>query len=286
MKIYLQFGLIANFLIGPFLYLYLYDYVGKDPKYSYWKYHLGVNAFIVTATCFLFPYWNYLDIWRTYIFKVIYLQRIVYLVMAALLIKEAFGLLWAKKEGIPAKKAYWVRSIFWGNVFIILAYIFAGLGSYILGAVLFSFFLYLLLFLLILTNMERNEIVHKALPKYGGRTLDSVAQQSMLHNLNQVLHDQELYCNPDLKIKDVAQEINTSTHHLSQVINEQLGKNFNQLINEYRVNKAKSMILENDKFTLEAIGYDCGFKAKSTFYAAFKKITGTTPAKFKKSNSS
>ncbi len=284
MKVYLQFGLTANFLIGPLLYLYIYYYLGKDEKLSYWKYHLWINAMIIIAICLLLPYWEYIELWKNFFFKIIHLQRILYLIMSGILINQVFGLISSKVKDIPIKKKLWLRSIFWGNVFILLAYILIGFGSYILGAVLFSFFLYLLVFILILPISERSIIIHQSLPKYGGRILEVDAQQNIIHNLNQILSTKELYCNPNLKIKDVAQEIETSTHHLSQVINEQLGKNFNQLINEYRINKAKEMIVENQNFTLEAIGYDCGFKAKSTFYAAFKKITGMTPSVYKKNN--
>jgi AraC-like DNA-binding protein len=68
------------------------------------------------------------------------------------------------------------------------------------------------------------------------------------------------------------------------VINENLGSNFYNLINKYRINEAQGLILspEKSKLKLEAIAYDVGFKSKSTFNEAFKRNTGLTPSQFRK----
>jgi AraC-like DNA-binding protein len=76
--------------------------------------------------------------------------------------------------------------------------------------------------------------------------------------------------------------MDVSQHLLSQLLNDNLGKSFSKFINEYRVNEAKTLIKNNKKFTLEAIGFDAGFSSKSTFYATFKKIVGVTPSQFGK----
>ena len=57
--------------------------------------------------------------------------------------------------------------------------------------------------------------------------------------------------------------------------------NFTIFVNEYRINQAKELIVTDKHLKLESIGYACGFNSKSTFYSAFKKITGMTPAQFK-----
>ena len=67
-----------------------------------------------------------------------------------------------------------------------------------------------------------------------------------------------------------------------KLINDNLHKNFTDYINEYRIEEAKQLIQDNSLYTIEAIGNQSGFNSKSAFYKAFKKITNTTPAKFKK----
>jgi AraC-like DNA-binding protein len=92
--------------------------------------------------------------------------------------------------------------------------------------------------------------------------------------------EKQLYKNPNLSLQDLAQELSISSHQLSQFLNNNVGKNFTSFINEFRISEACRIIISNDKITLEAIGYDVGFNSKSTFFAAFKKHTGTTPLNY------
>ena len=70
--------------------------------------------------------------------------------------------------------------------------------------------------------------------------------------------------------------------HLSQVINQSMGKNFADFVNSYRVEefKAKSKTTDIRKYKNVSIAEACGFRSKSTFYTAFKKHTGETPSEF------
>ena len=91
----------------------------------------------------------------------------------------------------------------------------------------------------------------------------------------------KLFKDPNLKLPQVADQLNLLPHTLSQVINDNLNKNFAGFINEYRIEFAKEKIALDSHLKLESIGYECGFNSKSTFYATFKNITGKTPAQFK-----
>ena len=97
------------------------------------------------------------------------------------------------------------------------------------------------------------------------------------------LIDQErLYLNPELTLTDFAQRLHTHSKLISAVINEAFEKNFNDFINEYRVNLFKEKV--NDPklkhLTLLAIAFECGFNSKSTFNRAVKRATGEMPSTF------
>jgi AraC-like DNA-binding protein len=67
------------------------------------------------------------------------------------------------------------------------------------------------------------------------------------------------------------------------VLNTSIGKNFFQFVNAYRVEEVKRMLVDpKNLYSIEAIGYECGFSSKSSFYKEFKRITGMTPAEYKK----
>ena len=96
------------------------------------------------------------------------------------------------------------------------------------------------------------------------------------------------YLNPDLTIQDLSDTLDISRHHITQVINEQLKKNFYMFVNEFRVEEAKQRMADqhNDHLTMLAIAYDSGFNSKSGFNSIFKRVTGLTPSQYRKSNPS
>jgi AraC-like DNA-binding protein len=98
------------------------------------------------------------------------------------------------------------------------------------------------------------------------------------------MQDEKPYLNAELTIQDLSSALNISKHHLTQVLNHSIGKNFFNFINEYRIEAVKKKI-EDKKFahlTLLAIAYDCGFNSKSSFNNIFKQYTGLTPSEYKK----
>ena len=71
---------------------------------------------------------------------------------------------------------------------------------------------------------------------------------------------------------------------VSEVLNKFYKKNFYDFINELRAKEVVARLQDNAfaHLTIDALAEDCGFKSKSTFYQSFKKLTGQTPAQYKK----
>ena len=102
---------------------------------------------------------------------------------------------------------------------------------------------------------------------------------------NKILHlmqQEKLYLQPELSLADISGRLRTNVSVLSGVVNNAFGKNFNDFVNEYRVNEFKERIHlpENKNITLLGIAFDCGFNSKATFNRAFKKFTGKSPKDF------
>ena len=90
------------------------------------------------------------------------------------------------------------------------------------------------------------------------------------------------YLNGKLSLSEVAEYMEISVNHLSQVINDQLGFSFFDFVNSYRVEEVKAKLADSayENYTLLGMAYDSGFNSKSTFNSIFKKFTGFTPSQF------
>lgn len=103
--------------------------------------------------------------------------------------------------------------------------------------------------------------------------------------LSDFFRKEKPYLNPDLSLNEVAKELNTNVKYLSQVINNQSGKNFKYFVNQFRVQEFQHTVSAEkmQQFTLFSIGQSCGFKNKSTFYNVVLSHTGQTPKKIAES---
>ena len=92
------------------------------------------------------------------------------------------------------------------------------------------------------------------------------------------------FLNPDLSLRDLAKQIDIHPNHLSWILNQRIGKNFNEFINQYRIESFKSIAKaqENENLTIEGLAYESGFNSKTVFNTYFKRETGLTPKQFLK----
>ncbi|WP_064965433.1 helix-turn-helix domain-containing protein [Tenacibaculum ovolyticum] len=98
--------------------------------------------------------------------------------------------------------------------------------------------------------------------------------------------NQKIYRDNTLDRNKVAEMLNISPSYISQIVNSSTGNNFATYINHYRVEDAKKFILDKEfeNYSLLAIGLECGFSSKTTYYNSFKKITGLTPNAYRKNH--
>lgn len=105
-----------------------------------------------------------------------------------------------------------------------------------------------------------------------------------MDNLSSLMEYKKIYLESSLTQGQLASELKIPSYVLSKMLNENIGKNFNQYINEYRVKEATRILSDPklDHLTMYAVALDSGFKNPSVFYENFKKYTGLTPTDFKK----
>lgn len=102
--------------------------------------------------------------------------------------------------------------------------------------------------------------------------------------LETYLEQEKPYLLPNLSLRQLAKNMNESATQISNVINQKAGTNFNDYINQWRVNAVKEKIVSDDfnHLSLLGIAFDCGFSSKATFNRAFKKTTGLSPSAYRK----
>lgn len=126
------------------------------------------------------------------------------------------------------------------------------------------------------------EIVETVKGKYVNSTLSEKRKKEIETLILEHFNKNKPYLNPELDMSMISGVLKIPKYQLTEVLNICINKNFFSFVNEYRVNAVREMLIKNKDFSIEDIGYECGFNSKSSFFTVFKKITGMTPMQFRK----
>ncbi|MBE7021370.1 MAG: helix-turn-helix domain-containing protein [Ruminococcaceae bacterium] len=87
----------------------------------------------------------------------------------------------------------------------------------------------------------------------------------------------------DLYLEKIAAEFSTTSKYFSNYFKKEFGVGFNEYVTNLRISKAKKLLCETDKGLME-ISRESGYINQATFAAAFKKVTGLPPGKYRDIN--
>lgn len=120
--------------------------------------------------------------------------------------------------------------------------------------------------------------------RYAGSSLSRQRADRSWERLQHLLHEDRIFLQPNLTLEQLCDEVGLARTYLSQLINERSGKTLLELLAECRVAEAERLFREpaTEHLTVEALGERAGFQSKSAFYAAFKRLKGTTPAAYRR----
>jgi AraC-like DNA-binding protein len=307
-----------NFLIGPFLYFYVKRSLDPAGSKNEWINFILPLLYLIYLSFSLvqsnnFKYNSYilsshlnlplLEVHSTisndplkinkYLDLVLALQILLYISLSfTKLVKKAdeagTSILRTSDEVLRS-----VRNVIFHMCMIILIFIFVKMtfhgnaGNYFIGT-------YVAAFTLLTTFRIMNDSTyfdHSAsfldisIGKYRKSSLTEEGKQKILRNIITEFETRQYYLENLASLSDLAKKVGESPHHVSQVLNEKLNRNFFELLAKYRVEKAK-MILNDDpknKLTIEEISEMVGYNSKTAFNNVFKKLSGKTPSEFRKS---
>lgn len=125
-----------------------------------------------------------------------------------------------------------------------------------------------------------------SISKYETSSLSECEMQSLFDKILGLILEEKVYLEPELKVKDLADQLDTTSHNISQTINSKAGKSFYDFVNHHRLSHFKALLSDPDnrKFTILGLGFDSGFNSKASLNRIFKNQEGITPKEFQRQN--
>ena len=138
------------------------------------------------------------------------------------------------------------------------------------------------------TNFKLSEIQSSSENEFESSTASFDSKSDVYNliweNVQEIMISKEPFTDINLTIYDLAKVAETNYKYLSKSIKQHSNQNFVSYVNSYRIEKSKELLknTEYNNYTIEALAEMSGFKSKSAFNTAFKKLTGKTPSQYKR----
>jgi AraC-like DNA-binding protein len=312
---YLLISFPFPLLHGPMLYAYTASLTAQHPylkKWMWWHFLVPLFFFLALIPFYLLPHRERLEVfanqgrgyeWLLLLHKVmVMLSGVVYVVLSTLLLQWHKKALRHRFSYVEKINLVWLQYLTYGVGLVWLA-VFYG-NDLVIFSLVALFVLLLGYFGIkqvgIFTHPPLLETIDTILPpekeenvtpspeplksKYHKSTLTREAQTVIHQKLQSVLEEEKVFLNPELTLSDLADKLAVHPNHLSQVINSMESKTFYDYINGRRIEEFKKIVAlpANQKYTLLAIAFECGFNSKTAFYRNFKNATGLSPTSYLK----
>ncbi|MBT8296752.1 MAG: helix-turn-helix domain-containing protein [Maribacter sp.] len=295
-----------SWLLFPLFFLYTQQVsVLSSEKTKYWLLYPGIASFIMQVVIFCLPYetkqviylnnrWYDLFIWvlGSYYSWIIGIWNLRLLYRHRIEVKNTYSY-------VSFKELQWARILL---IYLLLVSVFTHVLSYgyaklfhykVYLAIIDLFAIYWLSYFGIvqrnIISLQPNTMYPHNSPNVNERKQSSAIVPNKLEEIMAKIDGHmsqfESFINPDLTIMDLANDLKLHPKSVSTTINTRSNQNFNSYVNQFRIEKAKTLLTDqySSHFSIEGIGKEVGFHSKSAFYSAFKKVTGTTPTKYKES---
>jgi AraC-like DNA-binding protein len=309
-----------NFALTPLFYLYIRSSLNPDERKKTWVHFIPAlfwlfymvfhfiqpdemkyNSYVETKH----PNWGYLNVVskisddplgiRIYVNQLTVIQFVVYLGASIVLLLKKFRSLNQSVFKTDNELLIILRNTTFHFLLIIVLFIATKLyfgmrndiGGYMVASYV-SFMIYITSYQV----LNRSDFFNTPssffsfpMTKYQKSSLSDDSKEIILAKIKKEMEGNRYFTNNLASLSGLSKQINESSHHVSQVINEKLNKNFFELLAVYRVDYAKKLIKEDKeiKLTVEELTELVGYNSKSSFNIAFKKYTLKTPSEYRKS---
>jgi AraC-like DNA-binding protein len=238
--------------------------------------------------------------------KLMQIQRAIYVVSRIIFIVQVLVLLFHGRKLIINHQKNIAnfysnlenRSILWVK-YMLYSIVVTSLMSLVFNLVGRSFFLdlpeilmipslvfsILLFFIGVQGYMQNHTVYDLQLDVLQGEavTTKKINTNKLKEKLIELFLHEKVYKNPDLKITQISEMLNTNRTYISKLINTEFSCTFSEFVNRYRVKEAKQLLCEESSknYSLDYIAEKSGFGSMVNFMRVFRDIEGTTPGKYR-----
>lgn len=300
------FAFILIFSLGPSLYLYVTAVLYPERRFSRLEilrlYSIVVFQFIVRVSiiCFYILWVNTnidsqitpadLDNYYVLISEPLSVMVFIfYVILSSRQLRNARKIKQGSKQKNDRQIVYqWITALLWCMLALSIAWTATVVAPMVfdfndnrfyypieIGLV---FFIYWIAF----AGYYKTKIIYG---EQSRETLSPISETEIIQAvdlLKDSMEKDKIYLNPELNLIKVSAHTKINTKTISFVLNQHLGKSFNEFINEYRIQEVQQRLLapQNDHLTISGIALDSGFNSHATFQRAFKNVTGMSPREY------
>ena len=280
---------LVHFL--PFMIYLIYMCLLIYPQSYAFKYNANIGSY--HPEMHTIKEYSYGDEWMFFLKRQItgitFISLICYNISSFIFINKAFkklGLTFFTRQNTSLS---WHRRFHLQLLVLILVFFIVrlsfphDLGDHIIAAVI-SLIIYATSIAVFSKSLFFQETNTKTPKKYEKSSLTAELQNTTLKKLEEVMDVEKPFLDSGFSLPVLAKRLGISTHHLSQILNEELNQSFFDFLASYRITEAQKLLVseENNYIKIEEIAQMVGYNSKSAFNTSFRKITGFTPSEFKK----
>ncbi len=305
------FGSSFTILFGPLLYFYVKSLLYRDFKFKpvYW---LHLFPFLIHFSYLLFKFHVFdadtkrelLSAGTAVIFSpsvslglsiALYLYILIYTLTSIRLLYQYKRRLEDHYANLEQVYFNWISLVLYGFLMKWLADIWYLYEVYVNGdyqgpgLIVSRLILFLLINIMIFKALRQPELFRGIEEKVNEKkhSLSQVIFDIYREKLNQYMSEKKPFLTPAITLETLAKRVDIPPRSLTEVIQRSYQQNFYDFINEFRIRESEKMLSHassHQKSILDVM-VEVGFNSKSSFYAAFKKFAGMTPAQYKKNDS-
>jgi AraC-like DNA-binding protein len=172
------------------------------------------------------------------------------------------------------------------SFFIVFQFLFNGVGHHYGPVVLTLTFINMFVFFRVSNCQKRRNIELSDELRKDSKLLkleDSKANE-LKERLVRYFEKEKPYLNKDLSINEVSLYLYTNKTYLSKIINDNMGLNFNQFTNSFRIEEVQRIFIANRNLSIKELCNKSGFGCMASFTIAFRIFLGSSPADWCKAN--